>query len=93
MQKEELTFYQYICYRCGHLWMPKYPRFPDKCPFCNSYSWHKLEKDKESGPPRAAWHLRPDPQRYPDFFLPDGKVNPAVIALFKSKRKGDTNDK
>lgn len=76
---ETTTFSQLLCWRCGHVWMPKNPRFPGKCPFCGTYTWWKKEKDKDSGPERKDWSKRDDPQRLPGFFMPDGSVNPEII--------------
>jgi len=40
------------CLRCGHVWIPRRPQKPKKCPRCTSPYWNKPKwkgvKDKEA---------------------------------------------
>lgn len=32
---------KYTCPKCGHSWVPRYPRKPGVCPACKRYDWDK----------------------------------------------------
>ena len=37
------------CLRCGHTWVPRYNRYPQNCPKCNSPYWDKPRQTKDTG--------------------------------------------
>lgn len=36
---EAITIQQCACKQCGHVWFPRKPERPAKCPRCQSFAW------------------------------------------------------
>lgn len=38
---------QYVCERCGYIWISRIPTLPKQCPNCKSIIWNIRREDKE----------------------------------------------
>lgn len=44
---DEMVVRELRCRRCGHVWIPRQTKLPQKCPKCRSSLWNVERKTKE----------------------------------------------